>query len=152
MFRSISESESGVANNGFKSDEVIEKNGTQRANSNIQITRPVYDQSSLNKEMVYSNDPKPANVCGNINRNCFLSFFLKTFPTFSWLYNYKREYLVGDIISGATVCSMHIPGMGHALLAELPPVVGIYMGLYPALVYGFFASSIHNSIGNYGHD
>lgn len=138
MFQCISESKNdgakGATDNGLNT-------------SRIQITRTVYDQESLNSEMVYSNNKKSSKVCAEISGNCFLSFFLKTFPTFSWLYNYKREYFVGDLISGATVCSMHIPGMGHALLAELPPVVGIYMGFYPALVYGFFASSIHNSIG-----
>lgn len=150
MFRSLSESqgesESGSTNNSFRNDELgrNEKN----LNSNIQITRPVYDQSRLYKEMIYSKHPNSTKVSVKNERNSFVSFFLKTFPTFSWLYHYKREYLIGDLMSGATVCSMHIPGMGHALLAELPPVVGIYMGFYPALVYGLLASSIHNSIGN----
>lgn len=147
MFRNLSEPEKGSTNNGFLVDETSET-AEKRPSPTIQITRPIYDQSKLNTEMVYSKNPKMTKVVLRKEQNAFVSFFLKTFPTFSWLYHYKREYLVGDLISGATVCSMHIPGMGHALLAELPPVVGIYMGFYPALVYGFFASSIHNSIGN----
>lgn len=135
-------SENGVVNNGFKNDEMSEK-----VESNIQISRSVYDQQRLHNEMIYSKRSKSKVKCENNKENSLKSFFLTTFPIFTWIYNYKREYLIGDIMSGATVCTMHIPGMGHALLANLPPVVGIYMGFYPAIVYGAFASSMHNSIG-----
>lgn len=138
--------ENGYTNNGFESDEVIQS--ARIVTSKIQIIRPIYDQKNLHDEMIYSNDPKPSAKCGNINGKSFMSFFLKTFPILSWLYNYKREYFVADIISGLSVVTLHIPGMGHALLAYLPPIVGIYMGFFPVLVYGIFTSSKHNAIGN----
>jgi solute carrier family 26 protein len=57
-----------------------------------------------------------------------MEFFLRTFPIFSWLSTYNKKSAIGDIISGCTVAVMHIPqGMGYALLADLPPIVGIYM-------------------------
>lgn len=146
MFRQLSEN--GFVNNGFQSDEVVESE--EKVNSKIQITRSVYDQKNLHDEMVYSKFPKATAKCGNINGKSFTSFFLKTFPILSWLYNYKIEYLVMDIISGLSVVTMHIPGMGHALLAYLPPIVGIYMGFYPVLIYGALTSSHHNAIGNFG--
>lgn len=43
---------------------------------------------------------------------------------------------------------MHIPqGMGYALLANLPPVTGIYMAFFPVLLYVIFGTSRHNSMG-----
>lgn len=55
---------------------------------------------------------------------------------------------MSDVISGCTVAVMHIPqGMGYALLANLPPVVGIYMAFFPVLFYVIFGTSRHNSMG-----
>lgn len=38
-------------------------------------------------------------------------------------------------------------GMAYALLAELPPVVGLYMAFFPVLVYFLLGSSKHISMG-----
>lgn len=71
-----------------------------------------------------------------------------TFPIFSWLHSYKREDFMSDLISGCTVAVMHIPqGMGYALLANLPPITGIYMAFFPVLLYVIFGTSRHNSMG-----
>ena len=39
--------------------------------------------------------------------------------------------------------------MAYALLAELPPVVGLYMAFFPVLVYFILGSSKHISMGKY---
>ena len=42
-----------------------------------------------------------------------------------------------------------ISGMAYALLAELPPVVGLYMAFFPVLIYFLLGSSKHISMGEY---
>ncbi|XP_042860864.1 prestin-like [Penaeus japonicus] len=72
-------------------------------------------------------------------------------PILSWLPAYKlKESLLGDIIAGVTVAIMHIPqGMAYALLANLPPINGIYMAFFPVLIYAFLGTSRHCSMGTF---
>ena len=46
--------------------------------------------------------------------------------------NYKREYLMKDIISGIIVALISIPiSMGYSQVAGLPVVYGLYGSLFP---------------------
>ncbi len=66
----------------------------------------------------------------------------------SWLKNYRRELLAGDIGAGVLVVSMLVPqSMAYALVAGLPPVAGLYASILPPLAYALFGSSMVQSVG-----
>ena len=56
------------------------------------------------------------------------AFAKKHLPLFALLSgNYTREDLRGDLVAGLTTAVMLIPqGMAYAMLAGLPPIVGLY--------------------------
>jgi SulP family sulfate permease len=65
-----------------------------------------------------------------------------------WLRHYRRAMLPGDISAGVVVAMMMIPqGMAYALVAGLPPVVGIYASIVPPALYALFGSSSTQSVG-----
>ena len=65
-----------------------------------------------------------------------------------WLRHYRRAMLPGDISAGVVVAMMMIPqGMAYALVAGLPPVVGIYASIVPPALYALFGTSSTQSVG-----
>ncbi len=65
-----------------------------------------------------------------------------------WLRHYRRSLLAGDISAGIVVAMMMVPqGMAYALVAGLPPVVGIYASIIPPMLYALFGSSMTQSVG-----
>ena len=52
---------------------------------------------------------------------------------------YQRADLGPDITAGLTTAVMLIPqGLGYAMLAGLPPIVGLYAATLPLLAYALF--------------
>ncbi|GAA3222950.1 SulP family inorganic anion transporter [Nonomuraea helvata] len=61
---------------------------------------------------------------------------------------YRREWLRGDVLAGLTVAAYAIPQvMAYAIVAGLPPVVGIWATLAPLAVYAVLGSSRQLSVG-----
>ncbi|MFD0992198.1 SulP family inorganic anion transporter [Tenacibaculum geojense] len=72
----------------------------------------------------------------------------KIIPILSWLPNYKKSQLKGDLIAGLTVAIILIPqGIAYALIAGLPPIYGLYSALVPQIVYAIFGTSRQVAIG-----
>ncbi|XP_046815512.1 sulfate transporter isoform X1 [Vespa crabro] len=119
----------------------------------LRVERPLYEQETLNLDYCYERPrtslaqyTKELVKCKNW-KSCISS----SIPAVTWLKRYRwKDDLVYDMISGLTVAIMHIPqGMAYALLGNLPPVVGIYMAFFPVLVYFFFGTSKHVSMGTF---
>ncbi|EFO89671.1 CRE-SULP-7 protein [Caenorhabditis remanei] len=70
-------------------------------------------------------------------------------PITMWLPSYDlKQNLINDIIGGITVGILHVPqGMAYASLVGLKPVYGLYTSLFPSLIYMFFGTSRHVSLG-----
>ncbi|KAF5308663.1 hypothetical protein FQR65_LT06124 [Abscondita terminalis] len=114
----------------------------------VKIDRPVYEQEQLNKDCEYEKPEKN-------NWSCFKctpsSILFRTIPILEWLpkYNWRND-IAGDLIAGFTVAIMHIPqGMAYSLLANLPAVIGIYTAVFPVMIYFFFGTSRHISMGTF---
>lgn len=119
----------------------------------LTVERPFYEQKQFNSELSYCK-PEDGRTPSCSQLFCHIkpaNIFRSVFPIFTWLsqYNIKND-LMGDIISGCTVAVMHIPqGMGYAMLANIPPIAGIYTAFFPVLVYFVFGTSKHNSMGTF---
>ena len=72
----------------------------------------------------------------------------RVIPVFEWLPGYNRRTFAADLGAGLTVGAVLIPqGMAYALVAGLPPVVGLYASVFPILVYTLFGRSRQLALG-----
>ncbi|KAF9406381.1 hypothetical protein HW555_013230 [Spodoptera exigua] len=119
----------------------------------LNVVRRVYQQETLNKDADYKLPERTASErFRKVVRNCgFGDCLLNSIPIIKWLPHYScQKYMLGDLIAGATTAVMHIPqGMAYALLAEVPPIVGLYMAFFPVLIYVLLGTSPHVSMGTF---
>jgi len=63
---------------------------------------------------------------------------------FAGLQGLKRENLPREVSAGITLAALIIPlNIGYAQVAGLPPMVGLYAGIIPLIVFALFTSSRH---------
>ncbi len=69
-------------------------------------------------------------------------------PIFQWGRTYDRGVLANDLMAAAIVTIMLIPqSLAYALLAGLPPVVGLYASILPLVAYTIFGTSRTLAVG-----
>lgn len=74
--------------------------------------------------------------------------FKQFFPILEWGKGYQRAWLSGDLLAGLIVAIMLVPqGMAYALLAGLPPEVGLYASIVPLFIYGLLGTSRTLAVG-----
>ncbi|KAK7490012.1 hypothetical protein BaRGS_00018712 [Batillaria attramentaria] len=132
-----------LANTDEKAKQVI-KSRLRRKKARVKMNRNSVLKRSLQKM-------KETFSCCTCSAGCARTYLRRLFPFTNILLGYSALYdLPCDLIAGLTVGIMHIPqGMAYALLARLPPVYGLYTSFYPVLLYFFFGTSRHISVGTF---
>lgn len=70
------------------------------------------------------------------------------FPILDWGRRYNRQTLTSDLIAAVIVTIMLIPqSLAYALLAGLPPEVGLYASVLPLVAYAIFGTSSALAVG-----
>ncbi len=66
----------------------------------------------------------------------------------AWLQHYRRSQGIQDGIAGLVVTVLLVPqSLAYAMLAGLPPHVGMYASILPLLAYAAFGSSMTLAVG-----
>jgi sulfate permease, SulP family len=77
-----------------------------------------------------------------------MSQLQKYLPILEWGRQYTKQTLVSDLLAAVIVTIMLIPqSLAYALLAGLPPEVGLYASITPLVAYGIFGSSRTLAVG-----
>ena len=70
------------------------------------------------------------------------------FPILEWGRTYNRDVLTSDLMAAVIVTIMLIPqSLAYAMLAGLPPVVGLYASIMPLFAYALFGTSRTLAVG-----
>ncbi len=84
----------------------------------------------------------PDQIIGQVTKR------LKKLPIFDWGRTYDGETLTNDMVAAIIVTIMLIPqSLAYALLAGLPPQMGLYASILPLLAYALFGSSRALAVG-----
>jgi len=70
------------------------------------------------------------------------------FPILTWSRTYTRDTFANDAVAAVIVTIMLIPqSLAYALLAGLPPEIGLYASIAPLLLYTLFGTSMTLAVG-----
>lgn len=70
------------------------------------------------------------------------------FPILDWSRSYNRTVLTSDLVAALIVTIMLIPqSLAYALLAGLPPEMGLYASILPLVAYAVFGTSRALAVG-----
>ncbi|XP_056224095.1 prestin isoform X1 [Seriola aureovittata] len=120
------------------------------------IERPVYNEAAI-RSQVLDRKEKSTTLrerlaqqfrCSSKRAKAAALSFL---PILTWLPSYPvKQYLFSDVVSGLSTGVVQLPqGLAYAMLAAVPPVYGLYSSFYPVLLYTFFGTSRHISVGTF---
>ncbi|XP_047431607.1 prestin [Mugil cephalus] len=120
------------------------------------IERPVYDENLIRTKLLHRKNNSTTLrqrlaekfQCSSEKAKAAVLSFL---PILTWLPSYPvKQYLFSDVVSGLSTGVVQLPqGLAYAMLAAVPPVYGLYSSFYPVLLYTFFGTSRHVSVGTF---
>jgi high affinity sulfate transporter 1 len=71
-----------------------------------------------------------------------VSFAQRLLPILGWLPDYRREWLLPDVLAGLAVWAVMVPeGMAYAGIVGVPAIMGLYTLVPPLVAYAVFGSS-----------
>ena len=77
-----------------------------------------------------------------------LSRLTDFFPIAGWLKTYTRQDFNSDLFAGIITAILLVPqGIAYAILAGLPPQLGLYASILPPVLYALFGTSRTLSVG-----
>uniref|UniRef100_A0A8D0GXU9 Solute carrier family 26 member 9 n=1 Tax=Sphenodon punctatus TaxID=8508 RepID=A0A8D0GXU9_SPHPU len=115
------------------------------------IDRPAYSNSVFDEEFGRKNRSYPLGEKVKNLLRCSPSrlkiILYSLFPILVWLPKYKiKDYIVPDVLGGISAGTIQVPqGMAFALLANLPPVNGLYSSFFPLIAY-FLLGGVHQMV------
>ncbi|KAF1511277.1 Solute carrier family 26 member 9, partial [Eudyptula minor] len=115
------------------------------------IERPAYSVSLFDEEFEKKSRSYPVGEKLKNLFRCSASRFklilFSLFPILVWLPKYKiKDYILSDVLGGLSAGTIQVPqGMAFALLANLPPVNGLYSSFFPLVTY-LFLGGIHQMV------
>ncbi|XP_033126169.1 solute carrier family 26 member 6-like isoform X2 [Anneissia japonica] len=121
----------------------------------LMIQRTAFTVQSFEEQYrsnyVHSTNYEKQKVRIGISKLSLVNFMYQLLPILKWLPAYKlRDYAAGDLMAGLTVGIVCVPqGMAFSLNANLAPVYGLYVSLFPVLVYILMGTSHHLSMGTF---
>uniref|UniRef100_A0A8C8SDQ4 Solute carrier family 26 member 9 n=1 Tax=Pelusios castaneus TaxID=367368 RepID=A0A8C8SDQ4_9SAUR len=122
-----------------------------RARPRYVVDRAVYsvdlfDEEFEKKKRSYPLGEKLKNLF-RCSTSRFKLIIYRLFPILAWLPKYKiKDYIVPDILGGISAGTIQVPqGMAFALLANLPPVNGLYSSFFPLIPY-FILGGVHQMV------
>ncbi|HBX38487.1 MAG TPA: sodium-independent anion transporter, partial [Pseudohongiella sp.] len=69
-------------------------------------------------------------------------------PILNWGRQYRAAQFTDDLLAAVIVTVMLVPqSLAYALLAGLPPEMGLYASIFPLMVYAVFGTSRALSVG-----
>ncbi|KFQ36959.1 PREDICTED: solute carrier family 26 member 9 [Merops nubicus] len=115
------------------------------------IERPAYSVSLFDEEFEKKSRSYPIGEKLKNHFRCSASRFklslFSLFPILVWLPKYKiKDYILPDVLGGLSAGTIQVPqGMAFALLANLPPINGLYSSFFPLVTY-LFLGGIHQMV------
>ncbi|XP_062051534.1 chloride anion exchanger [Lepus europaeus] len=118
------------------------------------VARPVYSANAFaeehkKKDRHHKTLLDHLKLCCRCSSRKVKEIVFSLLPIASWLPGYKlKEWLLSDIVSGiSTGLVAVLQGLAFALLVNIPPAYGLYAAFFPVIVYFFFGTSKHISVG-----
>jgi solute carrier family 26, other len=126
--------------------------------------RPIYNETILKEKYSFDDDYKLdedeifENTKNYLKKHykptqtCMRNYFVGRFPILKWITKYDIKHdILKDLVAGLTVGIIQIaPTMANSMMANLPPINGLYVAFFAVMAYFFMGTCRHLSLGTHG--